>query len=92
MNNDDFKEVPDNIQDNKEDTTNNIDNTNDNKANDYEDVCYICRRPESVAGKMIHIQPNLCICNDCMQKTFDSMSNGNFGNLIGYTYIMVVPL
>ena len=41
MNNDDFKEVPDNIQDNKEDTTNNIDNTNDNKANDYEHVCYI---------------------------------------------------
>jgi len=80
MNNDDFKEVPDNIQDNNEETTNNIDNTNDNKANDYEDVCYICRRPESVAGKMIHIQPNLCICNDCMQKTFDSMSNGNFGN------------
>ena len=81
MNNDDFKEVPDNIQDNNEETTNNIDNTNDNKANDYEDVCYICRRPESVAGKMIHIQPNLCICNDCMQKTFDSMSNGKFGNL-----------
>ena len=81
MNNDDFKEVPDNIQDNNEETTNNIDNTNDNKSNDYEDVCYICRRPESVAGKMIHIQPNLCICNDCMQKTFDSMSNGNFGNL-----------
>ena len=81
MNNDDFKEVPDNIQDNNEETTNNIDNKNDNKANDYEDVCYICRRPESVAGKMIHIQPNLCICNDCMQKTFDSMSNGNFGNL-----------
>ena len=81
MNNDDFKEVPDNIQDNNEETTNNIDNTNDNKSNDYEDVCYICRRPESVAGKMIHIQPNLCICSDCMQKTFDSMSNGNFGNL-----------
>ena len=34
MNNDDFKEVPDNIQDNKEDNTNNIDNTNDNKSND----------------------------------------------------------
>ena len=49
MNNDDFKEVPDNIQDNNGETTNNIDNTNDNKSNDYEDVCYICRRPESVA-------------------------------------------
>ena len=28
MNNDDFKEVPDNIQDNNEETTNNIYNTN----------------------------------------------------------------
>ena len=80
MNNDDFKEVSDNVQDIKEDITNIIDNKNDNKSSDYEDICYICRRPESVAGKMIHIQPNLCICNDCMQKTFDSMSNGGFGN------------
>ena len=98
MNNDDFKEVPDNIQDNNEETTNNIDNTNDNKANDYEDVCYICRSPESVAGKMIHIQPNLCICNDCMQKTFDSMSNGNFwqprksGKYKQYGFLAICPI
>ena len=46
--------------------------------NEYEDICYMCRRPESVAGKMIHIQPNICICNDCMQKTFDTMNNGGF--------------
>ena len=78
MNNDDFKEVPDNIQDNNGETTNNIDNTNDNKSNDYEDVCYIWRRPESVAGKMIHIQNDICICQDCMQKTFDTMNNGTF--------------
>ena len=26
---------------------------NDEKS-DFEDICYICRRPESVAGKMIH--------------------------------------
>ena len=64
-------------QNNKENTT----TSDTNNTSEYEDVCYICRRPESVAGKMIHIQPNLCICNDCMQKTFDSMSNGNFGNL-----------
>lgn len=43
----------------------------------YEDICYICRRPESKAGKMIHIPNNICICNDCMQKTFDTMNNGN---------------
>ena len=46
--------------------------------NNYEDVCYMCRRPESVTGPMIHIQPNICICNDCMQKTFDTMNNSGF--------------
>jgi ATP-dependent Clp protease ATP-binding subunit ClpX len=49
------------------------------KKDDYEDICYICRRPESVAGKMMHIPNNICICNDCMQKTFDSMNNFGFG-------------
>ena len=47
------------------------------KESEYEDICYICRRPESIAGKMIKIPNDICICNDCMQKTFDSM--GNFG-------------
>ncbi|MDO5293383.1 MAG: ATP-dependent Clp protease ATP-binding subunit ClpX [bacterium] len=47
------------------------------KDDHYEDICYICRRPESKAGKMIHIPNNICICNDCMQKTFDTMNNGN---------------
>ena len=53
-----------------------VDDTN--KNNDYEDICYICRRPESVAGKMIHIPQGICICNDCMQKTFDTMNTGGF--------------
>lgn len=44
----------------------------------YEDICYICRRPESKAGKMIKIPNNVCICRDCMQKTFDSMSGSGF--------------
>ena len=55
---------------------NTVDETN--KTNEYEDICYICRRPESVAGKMIHIQQGICICNDCMQKTFDTMNTGGF--------------
>ena len=47
----------------------------DNKDNDkdYEDICYICRRPEHIAGKMIRMQGGICICSDCMQRTFDSM-------------------
>ena len=60
---------------------NTVDDTN--KTNEYEDICYICRRPESVAGKMIHIQQGICICNDCMQKTFDTMNSSglNMGGL-----------
>lgn len=56
---------------------------NGNTDSEYEDVCYICRRPESTAGKMIHIPNNICICNDCMQKTFDSMDKmgGPFGGM-----------
>lgn len=46
----------------------------DDHDNKYEDICYICRRPENKVGKMIHIPGNICICSDCMQKTFDSMN------------------
>lgn len=56
---------------------------NGNNDSEYEDVCYICRRPESKAGKMIHIPKNICVCSDCMQKTFDSMDKvgGPFGGM-----------
>lgn len=45
---------------------------------EYEKICYVCRRPESKAGRMIQIQGDFCICNDCMQKTFDQMSHMGF--------------
>ncbi len=63
-------------------------NKNNNDDKDYEDVCFICRRPESKAGKMLHIPNNICICNDCMQKTFNSMSNINMtGPFQGMPYM-----
>ena len=52
--------------------------TNKDEKDGYEDICYICHRPESKAGKMIKIPNNICICRDCMQKTFDSMSGSGF--------------
>lgn len=52
--------------------------TNKDEKDGYEDICYICRRPESKAGKMIKIPNNICICRDCMQKTFDSMGGSGF--------------
>ena len=38
--------------------------------NEYEDVCYICHRPERIAGKMINMPGGVCVCPDCMQKNF----------------------
>ena len=55
------------------------DGENQDNKKELEDVCYICHRPESTAGKMIHIPNNIAICKDCMQKTFDSMAGFGFG-------------
>ena len=46
-------------------------------ADEYEDVCFICHRPESKAGKMIHLTQEIHICAECMQRTMDMMNNGN---------------
>ena len=47
------------------------------KDDEYEEVCFMCRRPESKAGKMFELPGNIHICSDCMQKSFDTMNNGN---------------
>ena len=45
---------------------------------DYEDICYICRRPESKVGKLIRLpMEGICICPDCMQRSFTMMGNTN---------------
>lgn len=44
----------------------------------YEKYCFMCHRPESVAGKMIDLPNNICVCQDCMQKSFDAMNNMPF--------------
>ncbi len=70
------------------------------ETEDYEDICFICHRPESKAGKMIHIPNNICICSDCMQKTFDTMNHagfpigdmGNFGNMPNISMINLADL
>lgn len=70
------------------------------KESEYEDTCYICHRPESKAGKMIKIPNEICICADCMQKTFDSMSQvsfpigdmSNFGNMPNISMINLSEL
>ena len=53
-------------------------NKTEDKKDGYEDICYICRRPESKAGTMMKIPTGICICSDCMQRTFDAMNNNPF--------------
>lgn len=64
-----------------------VENSDKNDDDEYEKVCFICRRPESVAGKMINLPNNICVCNDCMQKSFDMMNSGQ----IDYTQFMNMP-
>lgn len=59
----------------------------DNQS-DYEDICYICRRPESTAGKMISIYGGVKICVDCMQRTMDAMNSSGFGMPPGMSFDM----
>ena len=47
----------------------------DQERNDeYEDICILCKRPESVTGKMFKLYQDMCLCNDCMHMTMDTMS------------------
>ncbi len=52
----------------------------DDSDDGYEDHCYICRRPESMTGKMINMYGGIKICNDCLQKTLDTVNSTSFGN------------
>ena len=76
-NQDDNNQEIERVEDVEVETTKKTSDSDDKKQNDdeYEKVCFICRRPESVAGKMIELPNHICVCNDCMQKSFDAMSN-----------------
>ena len=69
-------------------------NKSNEKEDGYESICYICRRPESKTGKMMHLPNNISICADCMQKTFDSMNNGTMpgmGGMPGFDFMSFSP-
>ncbi len=59
----------------------------DKDDDEYEKICMICRRPESVTGPMMNLPNNIYVCKDCMQKSFDAMTNGD----IDYSRLMNIP-
>ena len=73
----DFREIETEEKDEVEKVEESQVEVEDTKKDDdeYEKICFVCRRPESVTGKMIDLPNNISVCNDCMQKSFDMMNN-----------------
>ncbi|MBQ6589577.1 MAG: ATP-dependent Clp protease ATP-binding subunit ClpX [Butyrivibrio sp.] len=89
----DFREVTDDervdIQDTVEtDKTDSPSDKGEENKTEYEDVCFVCRRPESKAGKMFHLPNNISICNDCMHKTMDTVSQFDYQNMLNNPTLM----
>ena len=54
----------------------------EDKKHRPEDVCFLCHRSESQAGKMISLPGGICVCPDCMQKSFDAMDDPQIRNML----------
>ena len=54
----------------------------------YEQICFVYRRPESKAGKMFRLPNNISICEDCMHKTLDAVSQFDYNNLLNNPQLM----
>ena len=80
------------VIDNKEEADKkDIDKPEDGDKKDepqFEDVCFVCRRPESKAGKMFHLPNNICVCDDCMHKTMDAVSQFDYQNMLNNPHLM----
>lgn len=63
-------------------------NQEEKKESEYEDVCFICRRPESKAGKMFKLPNHICVCNDCMHKTMDTVSQFDYQGMLNNPDLM----
>ncbi|MBU5429147.1 ATP-dependent Clp protease ATP-binding subunit ClpX [Kineothrix sp. MSJ-39] len=84
----DFREVPDSAEKQnaeKESCEGTVEDTEEEVDEDdspYEDVCFVCRRPESVTGKQFKLPNNICVCNDCMHKTMDAVSQFDYQGML----------
>ncbi|MEG1505353.1 MAG: ATP-dependent Clp protease ATP-binding subunit ClpX, partial [Lachnospiraceae bacterium] len=63
----------------------------ESKEDEYEKVCFLCHRPESVAGKMVELPNHISVCSDCMQKSFDTMNNMSNNGQFDLNQLMNMP-
>ena len=80
----DFREVVDGVdtQDAEKETCEGTIEDTEEDDSPYEDVCFVCRRPESVTGKQFKLPNNICVCNDCMHKTMDAVSQFDYQGML----------
>lgn len=64
------------------------DQKTDSDKKEYEDVCFICRRPESKAGRMFKLPNNICVCDDCMHKTMETVSQYDYQGMLNNPELM----
>lgn len=66
-------------EENKEELHNpeSTENKSHSKKREVEDCCYLCRRPESIVGKLIQLPQNIHVCRECLQKSIDLLEGGN---------------
>ena len=50
-----------------------LEEEDDEDEDEYEEVCMMCHRPESKAGRMLHMPGNICICDDCFKRSMDAV-------------------
>lgn len=65
---------------------NNGNNDQNNNDDEYEKYCYMCKRPESQAGKLITLSKGVNVCADCINKTLNQINSSPFsilGNIPG---------
>ena len=71
-----------------EDASDSNDTEDAKKKSEYEDVCFICRRPESKAGKMFKLPNHITVCSDCMHKTMDTVSQFDYMGMLNNPSMM----
>ena len=76
------------IETEAEDASDSNDTEDAKKKSEYEDVCFICRRPESKAGKMFKLPNNITVCSDCMHKTMDTVSQFDYMGMLNNPSMM----
>jgi len=79
---------------NDDDSSDDNDKDNNNKEDKNTDgkqirACQMCNRTEDKCGPLLKMPGNLLVCNDCMQKSFDTIGGGFPGiNLGSPTFLM----